>query len=142
VVASQPSCAKISRHRSVRYSFVRGAIWTATYGGLAAKKNFAVIGLGYRPLLRTALRETTSPTAELGLLDEGVSNEVILDAMIKHFILVSRPIVCTPKGVWLCRPSEAVFDLLDPFPPGPFHKEDGELLIDNDGCCVGGFGRP
>jgi hypothetical protein len=82
VVASQPSCAKISRHRSVRYSFVRGTIWTATYGGLAAKKNFAVIGLGYRPLLRTALRETTSPTAELGLLDEGVSNEVILDAMI------------------------------------------------------------
>ena len=97
---------------------MRGAIWTATYGGLAAKKNFAVIGLGYRPLLRTALRETTSPTAELGLLDEGVSNEVILDAMIKHFILVSRPIVCTPKGVRLCRPSEAVLDLLDPFPPG------------------------
>jgi arsenate reductase len=93
------------------------------------KKEFRRDRLGCRPLLRTALRETTSPTAELGLLDEGVSNEVILDAMIKHFILVSRPIVCTPKGVWLCRPSEAVLDLLDPFSPGPLHKEDGELRI-------------
>ena len=86
---------------------------------------------------RTALRETKSPAMELGLLDEGVSNEVILDAMIEHPILVNRPIVCTPKGVRLCRPSELVLDLLDRFPPGPFHKEDGELLIDNDGRRVG-----
>ena len=85
---------------------------------------------------RTALRETKSPAAELGLLDEGASNEVILDAMIKHPILVNRTIVCTPKGVRLCRPSETVLDLLDRFPPGPFYKEDGELLIDHDGRRV------
>ena len=86
---------------------------------------------------RTALRETKSPAEELGLLDEGVSYEEILDAMVKHPILVNRPIVCTPRGVRLCRPSEAVLDLLDRFPPGPFHKEHGELLIDHDGRRVG-----
>ena len=47
-----------------------------------------------------------------------------------------RPIVCTPKGVRLCRPSEIVLDLLDRLPAGPFHKEDGELLIDHDGRRV------
>jgi len=66
-----------------------------------------------------------------------VSNEAILDAMIEYPILVNRPIVCTPKGVRLCRPSETVLDLLDRFPPGPFHKENGELLIDHDGRRVG-----
>ncbi len=81
---------------------------------------------------RKALRETKSPAAELGLLDEGVSSEAILDAMVKHPILVNRPIVCTPKGVRLCRPSETVLDLL----PGPFHKEDGKLLIDREGRRV------
>jgi arsenate reductase len=86
---------------------------------------------------RTALRETKSPAAELGLLKDGMSSEVILNAMIVHPILVNRPIVCTPKGVRLCRPSETVFDLLDRFPPGPFHKEDGELLIDREGRRVG-----
>ena len=86
---------------------------------------------------RTALRETKSPAAELGLLAEGVSTEAILDAMVEHPILVNRPIVCTLKGVRLCRPSEAVLDLLDRFPPGPFHNEDGKLLIDYDGCRVG-----
>lgn len=86
---------------------------------------------------RTALRETKSPAAELGLLKDGVSSEVILDAMVKNPILVNRPIVCTSKGVRLCRPSETVLDLLDRFPPGPFHKEDGELLIDPDGRRIG-----
>ena len=86
---------------------------------------------------RTALRETKSPAVELGLLDKDVSNEVILDVMIMHPILVNRPIVCTPKGVRLCRPSEAVLDLLDRHPPGPFYKEDGELLVDHDGHRVG-----
>jgi arsenate reductase len=85
---------------------------------------------------RTALRETKSPRA-LGLLDEGVSNESILDAMIEHPILVNRPIVCTPKGVRLCRPSETILDLFDRFPPGPLRKEDGKLLIDSDGRRVG-----
>ena len=86
---------------------------------------------------RKALRETKSPAAELGLLRDGVSNQVILDAMIKRPILVNRPIVCTPKGVRLCRPSETVLDLLDRFPAGPFHKEDGELLIDSEGRRIG-----
>ena len=77
---------------------------------------------------RTALRETKSPAAELGLLKDGVSSEVILDAMIKHPVLVNRPIVCTVKGIRLCRPSETVLELLDRLPPGPFRKEDGALL--------------
>lgn len=86
---------------------------------------------------RTALRTTKSPAAELGLLNEEVSDEVILEAMIEHPILVNRPIVCTRKGVGLCRPSETVLDLLDRLPPGPFYKEDGELLIDQSGHRVG-----
>ena len=85
---------------------------------------------------RTALRKTKSPAAELGLLNEGVSNEAILDAMIKHPILVNRPIVCTPKGVRPCRPSETVLHILDRLPPGPFFKEDGQLLVDQEGRRV------
>ena len=85
---------------------------------------------------RGALRETKSPAAELGLLEPGVGDEAILDAMVDHPILVNRPIVCTAKGVRLCRPSEAVLDLLDRLPAGPFRKEDGELLIDEQGRRV------
>ena len=58
-------------------------------------------------------------------------------AMVEHPLLVNRPIVCTPKGVKLCRPSETVLDLLDRLPPGPFYKEDGSVLIDADGRRVG-----
>ena len=86
---------------------------------------------------RTALRETKSPAKELGLLATGVSDEAILEAMLEHPVLVNRPIVCSPKGVRLCRPSEAVLDLLETLPPGPFYKEDGELLIDENGQRVG-----
>lgn len=86
---------------------------------------------------RTALRETKSPAAALGLTKDGVSDEAILDAMIEHPILVNRPIVCTPKGVRLCRPSERVLDLMERLPPGPLHKEDGALVIDADGRRVG-----
>jgi len=85
---------------------------------------------------RSALRETKSPAADLGLLEPGVSNEVLLDAMLEHPILVNRPIVCTRKGVRLCRPSEAVLDLLERLPAGPFYKEDGQLMIDADGRRV------
>lgn len=85
---------------------------------------------------RTALRTTKSPAAELGLLDEGVSDDAVLQAMVAHPVLVNRPIVCTPKGVRLCRPSELVLDLLERWPPGPFHKEDGGLLIDAAGKRV------
>lgn len=85
---------------------------------------------------RAALRETKSPAKDLGLLEEGVAEETILDAMLAHPVLVNRPIVCTPKGVKLCRPSEAVLDLLDTWPKGPFAKEDGDLLVDGDGNRV------
>ena len=86
---------------------------------------------------RTALRETKSPAKDLGLLVENVPHDTILAAMVEHPILVNRPIVCTARGVKLCRPSEAVLDLIERFPPGPFLKEDGELLIDADGHRVG-----
>ena len=86
---------------------------------------------------RTALRTTKSPAEELGLLDPAVSDEALLAAMLDHPILVNRPIVCSPKGVRLCRPSEAVLDLLDRLPPGPMTKEDGTLLIDAEGNRVG-----
>lgn len=82
---------------------------------------------------RTALRETKSPAKELGLLDPQVAEDVILAAMLEHPILVNRPIVCTRKGVKLCRPSEIVLDLLEQWPPGPFAKEDGELILDSEG---------
>jgi arsenate reductase len=86
---------------------------------------------------RTALRTSKSPAAELGLLDDAVTDAAILDVMVEHPVLVNRPIVCTARGVRLCRPSELVLDLLDRLPPGPFRKEDGELMIDADGRRVG-----
>ncbi len=86
---------------------------------------------------RTALRISKSPAESLGLTDPAVSNETLLDAMVEHPILVNRPIVCTSKGVRLCRPSDLVLDLLDHWPAGPFLKEDGSLLIDAEGQRVG-----
>ena len=86
---------------------------------------------------RTALRTTKSPAEELGLLDPSVDDETLLAAMLDHPVLVNRPIVCSPKGVRLCRPSEAVLDLLDRLPPGPMAKEDGTPLIDAEGNRVG-----
>ncbi|WP_414833957.1 arsenate reductase (glutaredoxin) [Afifella sp. YEN Y35] len=93
---------------------------------------FAAAGLTPREALRT----TKSPAEELGLLDPEVSDEKLLEAMIAHPVLVNRPIVCTTKGVRLCRPSEMVLDLLDRLPPGPLAKEDGELIIDANGRRV------
>jgi arsenate reductase len=85
---------------------------------------------------RSALRIKKSPAAELGLLDEAVEDDAIIAAMLEHPILVNRPIVCTNKGVRLCRPSEMVLELLDRLPPGPLYKEDGELIIDPQGRRV------
>ncbi|ETA52624.1 arsenate reductase (glutaredoxin) [Ponticoccus alexandrii] len=82
---------------------------------------------------RSALRETKSPAEALGLLEPGVSDDTLLSAMVEHPILVNRPIVCTPKGVRLCRPSETVLDLLDRLPPGPLFKEDGEMILNEEG---------
>jgi arsenate reductase (glutaredoxin) len=77
---------------------------------------------------RSALRETKSPAKELGLLEPRVSDDLILASMLQHPVLVNRPIVCTAKGIRLCRPSEMVLPLLDRLPTGPFLKEDGTLL--------------
>jgi arsenate reductase (glutaredoxin) len=77
--------------------------------------------------VRALLREKGTPYAELGLADPKWTDEQLIDLMLAHPILINRPIVVTPKGVRLCRPSEAVVDLLDP-PIGSFVKEDGEVI--------------
>lgn len=77
---------------------------------------------------RDILRDRGTPAEELGLLDPAASDQTILQAMTEHPILVNRPIVVTPKGAALCRPSEAVLPLLDRLPDG-FTKEDGEVVI-------------
>ena len=74
------------------------------------------------------MREKGTPAAELGLLEAGVSDARIIDAMVAHPILVNRPIVVTPKGARLCRPSEVVFSLLE-HTPASFTKEDGEIVM-------------
>lgn len=77
---------------------------------------------------RTALRVSKTPAEELGLTADGVTTEQLLAAMLEHPILVNRPIVCTPKGVRLCRPSEEVLALLESTEVGDFLKEDGTPL--------------
>jgi len=77
--------------------------------------------------LRQLMREKGTPAADLGLLADGVAEDRLLDAMVEHPILVNRPIVVTPRGVKLCRPSEVVLDLLDR-KPERFTKEDGEVV--------------
>ncbi|MFN3511928.1 MAG: arsenate reductase (glutaredoxin) [Phenylobacterium sp.] len=81
--------------------------------------------MGAKP--RDMLRDKGTPAAELGLLEPKVTDDAILDAMVEHPILVNRPIVVTPKGVKLSRPSDAVLDLLDR-KPDSFTKEDGEVV--------------
>lgn len=76
---------------------------------------------------REAMREKGSPAAELGLLDPDASSDAILAAMVEHPVLVNRPIVRTPKGAAMCRPSEKVFALLERTPDA-FVKEDGEVV--------------
>ena len=85
--------------------------------------------------LRALLREKGTPYAELGLGDPAMTEAQILDAMLEHPILINRPIVVSPKGVRLCRPSEAVLDLLPP-QLGAFAKEDGEPVVDANGNRV------
>lgn len=85
--------------------------------------------------VRALLREKGTPYSELGLQDATLSDAQLIDAMLAHPLLINRPIVATPVGTRLCRPSEAVLDLL-PALPGPFAKEDGELVIDAQGRRV------
>lgn len=79
---------------------------------------------------RDLLRRKGTPYDELGLDDPGLSDDQIIDFMITHPILINRPIVVTPKGVRLCRPSEAVLEILPNPNIGPFIKEDGEVLAE------------
>lgn len=85
---------------------------------------------------RELMREKGTPYVELGLSDPSLSDDVLLDAMMAHPILINRPIVVAPNGVRLCRPSEAVLDLLPAQDLKEFRKEDGELVIDAAGKRV------
>ncbi len=85
--------------------------------------------------VRDALREKGTPYAALGLADPSLTDEQLLDAVEVHPILLNRPLVVSPKGVRLCRPSEAVLDLL-PAQQGEFLKEDGERVVDEHGRRV------
>lgn len=83
--------------------------------------------------VREAIRIKDTPYAELGLDDLNLSDTALLDAMLAHPILINRPFVVTDLGVRLCRPSEAVLDILPNPDIGPFTKEDGEVVIDAEG---------
>ncbi len=89
------------------------------------KQLIARMGMSVRALLR----EKGTPYRELGLDNEALGEDELLDTMVAHPILINRPIVVTPKGVRLCRPSELVLDLLPP-QHGDFVKEDGERVSD------------
>ena len=90
--------------------------------------------MGIRP--RDLLRETGTPYAELGLGESHWTDGQLIEQMLKFPILINRPIVITPWGVKLCRPSEKVLDILPLPQKGPFAKEDGEPLIDSEGRRV------
>ena len=82
---------------------------------------------------RALLREKGTPYAELGLGDLGLGDDVLIDAMIAHPVLINRPLVVSPLGVRLCRPSEQVLDILPAPQRGAFTKEDGERVVDSGG---------
>lgn len=85
---------------------------------------------------RDLLRQKDTPYAALGLDDATLSDDALVDAMMAHPILINRPLVVSPLGVKLCRPSEAVLDLLPTRQRGAFAKEDGEPVVDADGQRV------
>ncbi|MDQ3598024.1 MAG: arsenate reductase, partial [Pseudomonadota bacterium] len=90
------------------------------------------MGIGVQALLRIK----GTPYEELGLGDASLTDEQLIDAMMAHPILINRPIVVTPLGTRLCRPSEAVLDLLPQEQSGSFVKEDGQVVIDENGNRV------
>ncbi|MGB9164995.1 MAG: arsenate reductase (glutaredoxin) [Rhodomicrobium sp.] len=96
------------------------------------KKLMAAMGISARALLR----EKGTPYHELGLGDPKWSDDELIDFMLAHPILINRPIVVTPQGVKLCRPSEAVLDILPNPNIGPFAKDDGQIVIDASGKRV------
>ena len=86
--------------------------------------------------VREVLREKGTPYAELHLDDPSLRDDELIDAMLAHPILINRPIVVSPLGTRMCRPSEAVLDLLPSPQQGPFAKEDGEVVVDAQGKRV------
>ena len=86
--------------------------------------------------VREALRQKGTPYAELRLDNPSFGDEELLDAMLKHPILINRPFVETPEGVRLCRPSEVLLDILPEARNVPFTKEDGEVVVDEQGRRV------
>ena len=93
-----------------------------------------IAAMGITP--RDLLREKGTPYADLGLADPKWTDDELIDFMLAHPILINRPIVVTPLGTKLCRPSEAVLEILPNPNIGPFVKEDGEVVIDAEGCRV------
>ena len=100
----------------------------ATLVALLARLNLSPRGL---------LRERGTPYAELGLGADHWTDEQLIEQMLKHPILMNRPIVVTSRGARLCRPSEAVLEILPSSQRGPFAKEDGEPVIDRNGSRIG-----
>jgi len=96
------------------------------------KKLIADMGISVRALLR----KNTDPYEQLGLAEDRFSDEELLDAMLAHPILINRPVVVTPLGTKLCRPSEVVLGILPDPQKGAFTKEDGEAVIDEHGNRV------
>lgn len=90
---------------------------------------------------RDLLREKGTPYADLGLGDPSLDDGALIDAMMAHPILINRPLVVSPLGVKLCRPSEVVLDLIPARQRGAFAKEDGEQVIDDAGNRVGARGE-
>ena len=87
---------------------------------------------------RALLRQKGTPYAELGLDDDSLTDAALVDAMMAHPVLINRPLVVSPLGVKLCRPSEAVLDLLPVQQRGAFTKEDGQNVVDADGNRIDG----
>ena len=83
--------------------------------------------------VRDLLRKNVPPYEALGLVEERFSDDELIDAMLAHPILINRPIVVTPLGTRLCRPSEVVLDILPDPQQGAFAKEDGEQVVDGQG---------
>jgi arsenate reductase len=92
----------------------------------------AAMGIGARELLR----EKGTPYAQLGLADAKWSDDALLDFVVQHPILMNRPVVVTPLGAKLCRPSEAVLDILPDPQRAAFNKEDGEAVVNAEGKRV------
>lgn len=86
--------------------------------------------------VREVLRQNGTPYEDLGLGDPKWSDDQLIDCMLEHPILINRPIVVTPLGTRLCRPSERVLDLLSEPQRGAFTKEDGQVVIDAEGRHV------